>query len=183
MNSVCKSWLVAGVLALGCAMQAHSQCANSQIEHNKDLIRKLASVDESTPEGMQVVEQLLAEDYVQHNAKILDYQGREGYARAVQRLVKLHKNPNYPMPVLLVADCTHVAAMLKEVRPDPEHPGKTYESFWFDIWRVQNGKLAEHWDPSLKGMDYHFDEVIRALSSAEIEPTGPGFGKAPPSSP
>jgi predicted SnoaL-like aldol condensation-catalyzing enzyme len=30
--------------------------------------------------------------------------------------------------------------------PDPRDPGKTYRSYWFDMWRVEDGKLAEHWD-------------------------------------
>ena len=29
-------------------------------------------------------------------------------------------------------------------------PGKKYTSTWFDMLRVENGKVAEHWDPATK---------------------------------
>ena len=31
-------------------------------------------------------------------------------------------------------------------RPDPASPGKTYYWNSFDVLRMQNGKIAEHWD-------------------------------------
>jgi len=29
---------------------------------------------------------------------------------------------------------------------DPEKPGQRYASTHFDLYRVENGKIAEHWD-------------------------------------
>jgi predicted SnoaL-like aldol condensation-catalyzing enzyme len=35
----------------------------------------------------------------------------------------------------------------KQYRQDPTaEPGKFYEAFTFDTFRVKNGKLTEHWD-------------------------------------
>jgi predicted SnoaL-like aldol condensation-catalyzing enzyme len=29
---------------------------------------------------------------------------------------------------------------------DPENPGKRYSTSHFDMYRIENGKIAEHWD-------------------------------------
>ena len=33
---------------------------------------------------------------------------------------------------------------------DPAHPGQKYTSTWFDMFRIQDGKIAEHWDNATK---------------------------------
>jgi predicted SnoaL-like aldol condensation-catalyzing enzyme len=30
--------------------------------------------------------------------------------------------------------------------PDPEHPGQKYPGTHFDLFRIEHGKIAEHWD-------------------------------------
>jgi predicted SnoaL-like aldol condensation-catalyzing enzyme len=34
--------------------------------------------------------------------------------------------------------------------PDPKDPAKKYTTTWFDMFRIQGGKIAEHWDPASK---------------------------------
>ena len=36
------------------------------------------------------------------------------------------------------------------VRPEKDAEGNTYYSTWFDLYRIEDGKIAEHWDPMLK---------------------------------
>ena len=33
---------------------------------------------------------------------------------------------------------------------DPTQKGKKYTTTWFDMFRFENGKIAEHWDSALK---------------------------------
>jgi predicted SnoaL-like aldol condensation-catalyzing enzyme len=33
---------------------------------------------------------------------------------------------------------------------DPKDPSKTYTTTWFDMYRIKNGKIDEHWDPATK---------------------------------
>ena len=40
--------------------------------------------------------------------------------------------------------------MWKVKKPEPSNPAKTYDSFWFDMFRVKDGKLVEHWDNATK---------------------------------
>jgi predicted SnoaL-like aldol condensation-catalyzing enzyme len=48
---------------------------------------------------------------------------------------------------IVTAECDLVTIVHKNYRQDPTaQPGKFYEVFTFDTFRVTNGKLTEHWD-------------------------------------
>jgi predicted SnoaL-like aldol condensation-catalyzing enzyme len=48
---------------------------------------------------------------------------------------------------VVTAECDIVTTIHKNFRQDPTaEPGKFYEVFSFDSFRVKNGKLVEHWD-------------------------------------
>jgi len=47
---------------------------------------------------------------------------------------------------MVVAECDYVSVVWKQVLPDPDAPSRTWGAFTFDTFRVNNGKLAEHWD-------------------------------------
>jgi predicted SnoaL-like aldol condensation-catalyzing enzyme len=48
---------------------------------------------------------------------------------------------------LVVTECDVTTVMHKANRQDPTAaPGTFYEAFTFDMFRVRNGKLVEHWD-------------------------------------
>jgi predicted SnoaL-like aldol condensation-catalyzing enzyme len=48
---------------------------------------------------------------------------------------------------VVTAECDIVTVVHKNYRQDPTaEPGKFYEVFTFDTFRVRNGKLVEHWD-------------------------------------
>ncbi len=34
--------------------------------------------------------------------------------------------------------------------PDPKDPTKKYTTTWFDMFRLEGGKIAEHWDGAQK---------------------------------
>lgn len=40
--------------------------------------------------------------------------------------------------------------MMRRPRPEPADATKTYDSYWFDLFRVRDGKIVEHWDSALK---------------------------------
>ena len=54
--------------------------------------------------------------------------------------------PGNPFEIV-TAECDLVTVIHKASRQDPTAaPGKFYEVFTFDTFRVRNGKLVEHWD-------------------------------------
>jgi predicted SnoaL-like aldol condensation-catalyzing enzyme len=61
---------------------------------------------------------------------------------------------------VVTAECDMVTMIHKQNRQDPTaEPGKFYEAFTFDTFRVKDGKLVEHWD------------------NAVINPPAPGRGQ------
>lgn len=51
--------------------------------------------------------------------------------------------------VEVLAERDLVFLMLKHQHPHPEAPGQNYDSYWFDLFRVRDGKIVEHWDQAL----------------------------------
>lgn len=50
-----------------------------------------------------------------------------------------------------VAGGNVVMQVLEEVRPDLNQPGAEYKVAWFDLFRLADGRLIEHWDAAAKG--------------------------------
>jgi predicted SnoaL-like aldol condensation-catalyzing enzyme len=42
-----------------------------------------------------------------------------------------------------------VVALVSELK---DKDGKPYTTTWFDMYRISNGKIVEHWDSALKGV-------------------------------
>jgi predicted SnoaL-like aldol condensation-catalyzing enzyme len=92
--------------------------------------------------------EFIAPDYIQHNPNAA--QGLAGlvdYVRASRPEREILDTLDLPL-VHLMAEGDHVATTF--VRPEKDAQGETYYSSWFDLYRIENGKIAEHWDPMLK---------------------------------
>ena len=90
----------------------------------------------------------IAEGYIQHNPNAA--QGLAGlvdYVRASRPVRELKDTLDLPL-IQLIAEGDYV--MTSFVRPEQDAAGETYYSTWFDLYRIENGKVAEHWDPMLK---------------------------------
>jgi len=92
--------------------------------------------------------EFIREDYVQHNpnagqglAGVQDYIRKTRPERPIQDKLEL------PL-INLIAEGPYV--MTAFVRPEKDAAGETYYSTWFDLYRIEDGKIAEHWDPMLK---------------------------------
>jgi predicted SnoaL-like aldol condensation-catalyzing enzyme len=53
--------------------------------------------------------------------------------------------------VAVLAEGDLVNVVIARSYPDPNEPGKTYTTSWFDMWRFVDGKADEHWDAATKG--------------------------------
>ena len=92
--------------------------------------------------------EFIAEDYIQHNP--MSEQGLKGvqdYIRKTRPARPLEERLELPL-IQLIAEGDYV--MTAFVRPEKDAAGQTYYSTWFDLYRIENGKIAEHWDPMLK---------------------------------
>jgi len=92
-----------------------------------------------------------AEDYIQHNPNVPT--GRAGFVEFFSKLPKPQgvdpaklANP----PVVMGAKGDFVWLIFETESKDPRDPSKTYHSNSFDVIRIQNGKVQEHWDSAMK---------------------------------
>lgn len=56
--------------------------------------------------------------------------------------------PNNQFEVV-TTECDLTVVIHKNWRPDPVTPGRFFEAYTFDAFRVKNGKLVEHWDTAV----------------------------------
>ncbi|MBV8658894.1 MAG: nuclear transport factor 2 family protein [Burkholderiales bacterium] len=97
---------------------------------------------------VELADKYLAESYIQHNPAVGT--GRAAFVELFSKLLKpkpIAATIQGPL-VTIVAEGDRVIMSFVQEVPDPKHPGKTYTTTWFDMFRVENGKLAEHWDPA-----------------------------------
>jgi predicted SnoaL-like aldol condensation-catalyzing enzyme len=57
-----------------------------------------------------------------------------------------------PPPVALIVEDDLVCLMMQKPLPDPTAPGSTYDWFIPTVFRVRDGRLAEHWGAFKKGL-------------------------------
>jgi predicted SnoaL-like aldol condensation-catalyzing enzyme len=90
----------------------------------------------------------LTNHYAQHNPN-----AASGLAAVVHYFVDvIHVKPQ-PIPaklgipiVSVVAAGDLVIVATPRVYKDAKHPGQSYTTTWFDMWRMKDGKADEHWD-------------------------------------
>jgi len=50
------------------------------------------------------------------------------------------------MAFKIIATCDYVIAVHRTYMPDPQKNGDYYTAFDYELWRIKDGKFAEHWD-------------------------------------
>jgi len=99
------------------------------------------------------------EDYIQHNPRFLRMdeftgaRGRQAWVSAFEEAarrggISLVALGGIPLrnPIILMAEGDLMVAVYKGNIPVPGEPGKTYEAYAFEGFRVRNGQFSEHWD-------------------------------------
>ena len=94
----------------------------------------------------------MAPDYIQHNPNAET--GMAGF-KAYFNAIKPKQLPPIPATlsdlVAIQAEGDYVTLSFVKEYDDPSAPGKKYTTTWFNMLRVVNGKLVEHWDSATKG--------------------------------
>lgn len=118
-------------------------------ENNKRMVQRLMDllIDPATAEQAR---DLMTPDYVQHNPNLPD--GREAIISFASTDIGKQAKDFMQLggPAEFVAEGDRVVMIQPIIRPDPNKPGQTYTLYWFDMWRIENGKIAEHWDAAPK---------------------------------
>ncbi|MGV2113823.1 nuclear transport factor 2 family protein [Agrobacterium salinitolerans] len=95
--------------------------------------------------------QYLTNDYIQHNPN-----AQSGLKSVVAYFTEVLRVQPKPIPDKIsmnvadvVAEGDLVVVTYARTEKHPTDPAKTYSTTWFDMWRIKDGKAAEHWDSAL----------------------------------
>ncbi len=95
---------------------------------------------------LELAEKYFAEDYMQHNPNaatgrkaVVDFFSKFSKPKAIADTIK-------SSVVAIVAEGNLVMISFVREMPDPSDKTKKYTTTWFDLFRIENGKIAEHWD-------------------------------------
>ena len=93
-------------------------------------------------------EKFMTDDYIQHNPNaetgikgFKDFFTRLGPPQAIAATV--------PGLVAIQAEGDYVTLSFVREYDHPKEKGKKYTTTWFDMFRIVNGKIVEHWDSAL----------------------------------
>lgn len=139
-----------GALALAGAPQVQAQSKQPTAQEQANLKMVMDWWREVVfARHVDLAPRYMAEDYVQHDPNVPS--GRAAFVEM------FGKRPAQPIPVALphppvkaFAKGDYVVLVWEHQDKDPADPSKTYTFNTFDALRVQNGKIQEHWDSSMK---------------------------------
>lgn len=99
---------------------------------------------------MEVAEKYFAESYMQHNPNAAT--GRkvvvEFFSKFTKPVAIADSIKGQLVSIVAEGDLV-VLSFVRELK-DPNDATKTYTTTWFDMFRIENGKIAEHWDSAEK---------------------------------
>ncbi|WP_374562953.1 ester cyclase [Ideonella sp.] len=123
--------------------------ADPQLARNKRLVYDFwREVFEAG--HLELAEKYMAEGYIQHNpgvptgrAAFVDFFGQFKKPQAIEAKVSA------PL-VSITAEGDLVVLSFVRNMVDAKDASKSYTTTWFDMFRIENGKIAEHWDPAVR---------------------------------
>ena len=133
------------------------QSSDPQLAANKKLVFDMwrAIIQGAHTE---LAPQYFTPDYIQHNPNVAT--GRDAmvaYMKATRPVKPIAPTITFPL-VTIMAEGDKVLVASVSYSPDPEHPGQKYAGTHFDLFRIEHGKIAEHWDSVAKDKAaLHFD--------------------------
>jgi predicted SnoaL-like aldol condensation-catalyzing enzyme len=152
--------LLATAAATYAALPVVAVPANKQADLLKSSDPKLAANKKLAYDFFRVLlrgrrldqaDKYMAVDYMQHNPNAET--GMAGFKAYFSAL------PGGPQPipdtldglVAIQAEGDYVTLSFVREYDDPNAKGKKYTTTWFDMLRIVNGKVVEHWDSATKG--------------------------------
>ncbi len=102
------------------------------------------------------------EGYIQHNPNVAT--GRDAmvaYMKATRPVRPIQPVMTFPV-VAIMAEGDLVMVATVTYPPDPQNPKHKYAGMHFDLFRIEHGKIAEHWDSVAKdAAALHFDPNVQ----------------------
>ncbi|RYF70958.1 MAG: hypothetical protein EOO29_30895 [Comamonadaceae bacterium] len=156
--------LATAALAVSCFLPVFAQ---TPVSPNPDHAPMLASSDPQLAANKRLVydfwrevfesgnvalaEKYVAESYIQHNPNVPNGRGAlVGFvSRRIPAALPAADRVKAPL-VSITAERDLVILSFVREYADPKDASLKYTTTWFDMFRIENGRIAEHWDSALK---------------------------------
>jgi predicted SnoaL-like aldol condensation-catalyzing enzyme len=99
---------------------------------------------------VELAPKVMAAGYIQHNPNVPT--GRDAFVEFFSKIRKPEpiKTEWKDKPSLVLVSGNMVLMMFDRMAKDPADPSKMYKYNWFDMVRVDDGLIQEHWDQAKK---------------------------------
>ncbi|WP_296052968.1 ester cyclase [uncultured Alteromonas sp.] len=99
---------------------------------------------------LELADKYLTESYIQHNPNVPS--GRQSFVDFFSQFTTAKPiKETVEMPLVsIVAEKDWVILTFVQDVNEPEGKNSAYTTTWFDMFRIEDGKIAEHWDPARK---------------------------------
>ena len=146
--------VVAVSIVLTAALAYAQRGAANSVEANKKVVYDFYRFAWE-PRSLEGFNKYTSPSYIEHNPmfpgpreNIVNFlkTGKFGDWTKPAKIEQTLKDP----PALVIAEGDLVQWVFKRATKDSKDPSKTYESYWYDTFRVKDGKIIEHWDGALR---------------------------------
>ena len=130
-------------LALSLAISAQPTLADEALtQHNKDLVRNFYT-KVLIGRDVDAAPRFLRPDYIQHNPQVPT--GLKGFMDTFRQRFAQKLPADYKRELLnVIGDNDMVVVYVRQTWTG--HDGQHHQALGFDMFRVQDGMIAEHWD-------------------------------------
>jgi predicted SnoaL-like aldol condensation-catalyzing enzyme len=136
--------------ALGAAQLALLESPDPRLAANKRLVFDAWREIVDAGRG-DLVARYVDANFVEHDPQAAS--GRDGFQASFAARAARPVEASMQAPVVaVVAESDLVTLVTRREHPHPSRAGRTYTTTWFDMFRIVDGRLAEHWDATA-GMD------------------------------
>ena len=134
--------------AIGEAQKAMLRSADASLAANKKLAFDAwrETIEAGRPDR---ADRFFSAGYIEHNPN--GGGGIDGLKSQITRRARTQVQPALREPlVAAVAQGDLVDLVTALEHPHPATPGETYTTTWFDMFRIEDGRIAEHWNGETK---------------------------------
>src|ERR1700753_175304 len=94
----------------------------------------------------ELAPQYFTKEYIQHNPNVATVRdAMVQYMKSTRPVRPIDPTITFPV-IAIMAEGDKVLVATVSYSPDPEKPGQKYAGTHFDLFRIEGGKIAEHWD-------------------------------------
>ena len=124
--------------------------ANSAAEQAVEDLVTIEMKDILQYQNIDLAMEVMAEDYIQHNPNVPD--GRAGFVEFFSQFADPQPIQDaWPdEPEVIITHNDIALYIMTRYSEDPARDNEVYKWNWFDMFRVENGLIQEHWDSATR---------------------------------